>query len=191
MDLFSSDGMFLPVVWHMLRNYWTVHRKPADGPSDESLANFMSRLGGEYIVDNFLSAMIHGIWAGNVNELSMHSFNSKISNRLWKMYEAGELSIAQVQRMLDVRSSRPEMPLHQKYWVSWAIADQDVHEAVRSRIGLSSAFYMKDGLAQVVKSLETTLRFLPTVDIKTDAKIISLAPNNGGVVVSHIFKLFR
>ena len=189
LDVLSTDGTLLPVVWHMLRNYWKVHKKPVDGPSDESVAEFMSRLGGEYVVDNIFSAIVHGVWAGSVDELSIRAFNSRVSTRLWKMYEAGDLSISQVQGMFNVKPNRADVPLHQKHWLSWAMTDPEIQEALRSRMSLSTAFYMKDGLSQVVQTLEMALRMLPDVDIKTNTKIQSLEPHKDGVMVCQNLEL--
>lgn len=73
-----------PLFEGVLAAVWAesdVPRRP-DSLVDESIGGFIKRRsgGGEKIVDNLVSAMLHGIYAGDVNQLSMRS----LLPRMWE-----------------------------------------------------------------------------------------------------------
>ncbi|KPI39917.1 Protoporphyrinogen oxidase [Cyphellophora attinorum] len=83
-----KDGFKLPALWNNIRSFITepIWRgvfmgmlseptKPGRDPElkDESVGEFLTRRFGSAVADNFASAVIHGIYAGDIYKLSVHT----------------------------------------------------------------------------------------------------------------------
>ncbi|KAL4797657.1 hypothetical protein BDV19DRAFT_42310 [Aspergillus venezuelensis] len=70
-DLISTlyrEPLFRPLLWSILAEPWK--RPPKNVPHDESVMEFVSRCFGPKVADNLASSVFHGIYAGNIDELS-------------------------------------------------------------------------------------------------------------------------
>ena len=138
-------------------------RRP-DDLDDESVGSFLSRRFGPPIADNLASAILHGIYAGDVYQLSVRS----IMPVLWKT-EWRHQSVIKGAWDRAVGGLEP-------------IADQDIKiiedlsgrplpseklEAVRK----SSVFTFKSGIGELAERLESKLRESENVDIQQQTAI--------------------
>ncbi|KAL4955372.1 hypothetical protein BDW69DRAFT_121246 [Aspergillus filifer] len=62
------EPLFRPLLWSILAEPWK--RPPENVPHDESVMEFVSRCFGPKVADNLASSVFHGIYAGNIDELS-------------------------------------------------------------------------------------------------------------------------
>ena len=65
-----SEPVFKGAVWGSIKEYYRAAPKRPDGVDDESIGSFISRRFGSGPADNLASAIIHGIYAGDIYNLS-------------------------------------------------------------------------------------------------------------------------
>ncbi len=65
-----SEPVFKGAAWGCIKEYWMGVPKRPDGVDDESIGSFISRRFGTGPADNLASAIIHGIYAGDIYNLS-------------------------------------------------------------------------------------------------------------------------
>ena len=137
---------------------------------DESLGDFVSRRIGKNAADNLASAVMHGIYAGDLYKLSARS----LMPLLWYL-DGTEQSIADT--FFRMRAAR--VPLHPRRLVelvnSTRSEKESFHQHLRkdqdSRFFQSSVFTFRRGLQELVKGLETYLRAHPNVKIKLNTSV--------------------
>jgi protoporphyrinogen/coproporphyrinogen III oxidase len=184
--------VFRPIIWHTMWNFFRTYKVPADGRTDESVAEFMGRLAGTSVVDNLLSAMIRGIWAGDVNTLSIRAFVRSLKLQLWEMYRAGDLSPANIMREGFSRKP-PEIvvaavPRSISHFHATNRAMLERNTEFRKDfhlLSVSGAFFMDRGLGSIIDALDMALRMVETVDIRTETAVEGLwkSESGDGVVV--------
>ena len=149
------------------------------GMIDESIGSFISRRMNSAIANNILSAVIHGIYAGDIYRLSVRS----IFPFLW--YAEKEIdSIA----IAFWQGWSLRWPQDASVEAEWAKAGPvpDRIKAIRE----SSVFTFKKGIGQLADRLESKLRGFPNVDIRLDTKVdhLQLESDNGSHIVSPVIK---
>ena len=65
-----SEPVFKGVIWGCFKEYFHEVPERPDGLDDESIGSFISRRFGSGPADNLASAIIHGIYAGDIYNLS-------------------------------------------------------------------------------------------------------------------------
>ncbi|KAL8841943.1 MAG: hypothetical protein Q9170_000723 [Blastenia crenularia] len=140
------------------------------GVDDESIASFISRRLNPAVADNLVSAMIHGIYAGDIDQLSVRS----IFPSFWYAEKAVQSIGRAFGQGLSLR------------WYHDAVLDAEWAQAppVTDKIKAvreSSVFTFKHGVGQLADRLESKLRQFPNVRIrqKTTVDQLQLKAING------------
>ena len=154
------------------------HTKPARMPhewaEDESVASFMSRRFNSQIADNLVSAMIHGIYAGDIDKLSAQALFGSLRD-----VEDGGV----VYNLLMRAMSRKELllvddHLHMRYYISPKGPDGLFNDHsfanLFDNIKLASTFTFRKGNQQLIDGLAHALMKADKVDVKTHTEIQSL-----------------
>ena len=140
-------------------------RLPVD---DESVATFLSRIFGPKLTDNVVSAVLHGIYAGDVDQLSAKSilgpawFLDRLEDGLLVNAYTGWQKMVTVEdyNLQSVLKHRPEGNQEQ--------------EEFRQKLKDCSVFTFKGGIQKLASRLEEALRRMANVTIKTNTAINSL-----------------
>ncbi|OCL11396.1 Protoporphyrinogen oxidase [Glonium stellatum] len=146
--------------------------------SDESVGSFFSRRVDPRVANNLVSALIHGIYAGDVWQLSVKS----LFPLPW-YYEGQEGSIA---RGLYERTLRPDgaplamMPARDRDMIM-DFKNQKLEPEFERSLAACSVFSFRNGIQQLVDRLAETLQKNDQIAIKlnTPVKHLEMEDNNG------------
>ena len=129
---------------------------------DESVGSFISRRIGPYLAENVASAILHGIYAGDIYQLSVKS----LAKTLWD-YEAIWGSITKALLVLGLGQYSLLSPRDYE-----ARMIHEGSERLRSPIWQDAAQYsFRNGIQTLVQTLETALRRSPNVRFETERDI--------------------
>ncbi|CAG8973092.1 hypothetical protein HYALB_00007569 [Hymenoscyphus albidus] len=170
----SKDQGFLEILWTIfmepafkwlprstLMEYW-VDPRPAT-LEDESIASYLERrLGTKDCADNLASGVMHGIYAGDINLLSVKS----ILPRLWHL----EGFAGGIVKGLTALKGRKFAWEHRDGLLDMNILLNADRELLRS-ITQSSVYSFQNGMETLTKALEKFIRANPNVTIKTGTKV--------------------
>lgn len=148
---------------------------------DDSVANFFKRrLGTSTVGDNLISSMVHGIYAGDINQLSIKSLFPKMwflegyygSMTRGHALAAAETKVIAEKRDIDLRAE--------------IIPKLDT--ALLQRVGASSMYSFRNGVSALPSALESSLRANPNVTLKKGDNIqaVDYDYEADGVAVSFI-----
>ncbi|KFY02867.1 hypothetical protein O988_01866 [Pseudogymnoascus sp. VKM F-3808] len=179
----SPKDMKLQIAYTMLTNpmfegmfasMWGEDQVPKrpDSLVDESIAEFVKRRSGgnKKPVENIISAVLHGIYAGDVNQLSARSLMSE----LWAWEgEYGSLTQGMV-RSRRARGGGPPQP-PQPY------ADGAVSQELGERANNASIYTFQNGGMQAFPdALERVIREQKNAVIKTETRVSGIARSEDG-----------
>ncbi|KAL8916115.1 MAG: hypothetical protein Q9172_006441 [Xanthocarpia lactea] len=162
-----------PLYKNMLSASLTEVFKPARANSvdDESIGSFISRRFKPSLADNLVSAGIHGIYAGDIYQLSVRS----IMPYLWYAEEAAKSVTAGFVGRWSLH-----WPHDTALEAEWAKASpvSDTIQAIRN----SSVFTFRKGIGQLADRLETKLAEAANVTVRMQTKVddARLEQVNGG-----------
>jgi len=170
-DLYSqlwsllTEPVFKGLIWGAISEYNRPCR-PAD-LEDESVGDFLNRrLGTPNPGDNIVSAVIHGIYAGDIYQLSLKSLAPMLWHQEgWK----GSVARAVVSRMTE----SVDFILNK---------DRELMNTLRPKIAgeffdsmaSTSVYSFKDGIGALSDVLEASLRANPNVQIKMNDGVNSV-----------------
>ncbi|KAF4631518.1 hypothetical protein G7Y89_g6602 [Cudoniella acicularis] len=135
---------------------------------DESVGSFLERnLGGPNVGDNMVSAVLHGIYAGDIQRLSIKSLMPKI----WYLEGLPEsVRNGRVMRggaLMEYRDAK----LHNEIF-------QKIQPSLTRFLSSASVYTFKDGIGTLSGTLEKSLRGNPNVEFKLNSQIKSLEYDN-------------
>ncbi|CAK4025957.1 Protoporphyrinogen oxidase [Lecanosticta acicola] len=171
----ASEPVFESAVWSALTEPWKNPRDP--GVQDESIGEFFSRRLDKRIVDRLISAVIHGIYAGDVWQLSARSLFS----RPWRDETLfGSLMLGAMRGRaegLDVTQREANFVQEMKDY-SW---DPLLKATMRD----NSVFTFKEGLKMMSERLYAKLFETGRVEFKTSSQVteVKQAQGNTGIQV--------
>lgn len=133
-----------------------------DESADESIGSFVSRHFGTSVADNLVSAIIHGIYAGDINELSIRS----VIPRLWyteQRYRSIVLGIAEgaLGSALPISVEDADLLALRRHE---GVPLSDTMKAAKK----SSVFTFKQGLGELSERMKKRLSEMPNVHIVTN-----------------------
>ncbi|KAK9480761.1 hypothetical protein V1514DRAFT_324396 [Lipomyces japonicus] len=155
-------------------------RPPDDSENDESVADFMTRRFGPLVTSRLASAVMHGIYAGDVNKLSVRS----VLERAWRRdKEAGSLLVKLPwrRRVTGLSASASDEQA--------AIDAENLRRATAenaellARLSDSSVISFRNGMQSVVDRLRHELNESSSVRIEYGAPVQALERVPGGVTV--------
>lgn len=156
-----------PMFKGTLRSILTPRAQLEPWPEDESVASFISKLVGAGVVDNIVSAVLHGIYAGDVYQLSVKS----IMPRAWVISRMDIKTLANFilarGKLINLRDSY----LMGHLMSSPKAGNETWDSEMFGMLANSSVFSFKGGIGRLAERLEEELRALPNVTIRTATPI--------------------
>lgn len=140
--------------------------KKQDPNDDESIYSFVSRRFGDHVALNLVGAMTHGIYAGDIKQLSVKSTLFRT------MYDAEQKHGSVVKGLL----SQPSPPPPSEQRMMDEVEDKDV---VKS----TSVFGFKEGTETLTRQLKSYLAHQPNVTIVTGRRVRKLEPTQNRIKV--------
>ena len=189
-----SEPVFKGAFWGSIKEYYRATPKRPDGVDDESIGSFISRRFGSGPADNLASAIIHGIYAGDIYNLSARTIlpgpwetELKIGSVLQGFYlqrqpvhPGDRTSNDDFNKYLQGSGRRPvaadDIELMKEFNSRPAVSD--TLKAVRA----SSVFTFKGGIGELANRLEAKLLENPRVVIQmhSRAQNLELRPQETG-----------
>ncbi|KAI4129100.1 MAG: hypothetical protein LQ338_002398 [Usnochroma carphineum] len=133
------------------------------GVLDQSIGSFISRRFSPKLADNIVSALVHGVYAGDIYQLSVRS--------IFPFLLHAEQEVLSVEAAYAA-GYRLRWPQDAPLEAEWAKATP-VSEKIQAIRG-SSVFTFKEGIGQLAARLETRLRRFSNVNIRLNTKIDQL-----------------
>ena len=177
-----SEPVFKGAVWGAIKEYYGAAPKRPDGVEDESIGSFISRRFGPGPADNLTSAIFHGIYAGDIYNLSARTIlpaqwetETKIGSVLQGFY----LQQQQVYSGEQTSGNDSSKYLHSSGRRPVATDDVELIKDFNSRpaiseklkaIWASSVFTFKGGIGELADRLEAKLLKNPRVVIQMHAR---------------------
>lgn len=170
-----------PLLKPLLPALLFEHTKPArmvdEWQTDESVSSFISRRFNSQVADNLVSAMMHGIYAGDIDQLSAQTLLGPIRNLESSgiMYSLIESIFTRTKtRVMDDALIAANMPNG---------GSESEGRKMRALFQLgqyTTTFTFRNGTQQFVDGLSAALKKSKKVNIRTDADIqtISHQPGN-------------
>ncbi|KAF2227917.1 hypothetical protein BDZ85DRAFT_255101 [Elsinoe ampelina] len=144
--------------------------------SDESVAQFISRRMGPNVANRVLSAVFHGIYAGDVNKLSAKS----LLKRLWEI--EGEYGSFMASALVGP-FRRPKMPPKRELAFMEALTDLPVPpQHLADQIKMSSVYTFRNGLGQFTDSLVGYLWDRPRTNFQHGSTVNALEHKADGTL---------
>ena len=177
-----SEPVFKGAIWGAIKEYYGAAPKRPDGVEDESIGSFISRRFGSGPADNLASAIIHGIYAGDIYNLSARTIlpaqwemETKLGSVLQGVYlqqqpvhSGEETSDADSSKYLHNSGRRPvatdDVKLIREF-NSLPAFSKSINE-----INTSSVFTFKGGIGELADRLEAKLLKDPRVVIQMQAR---------------------
>ncbi|KAL8738738.1 MAG: hypothetical protein Q9181_000493 [Wetmoreana brouardii] len=157
-----SEPLFKGLTWACMTEFIKPARAkfPRHLNDDESIGSFFSRRLNSHIADNIVSAGIHGIYAGDIYQLSVRS----IFPWIWYAEEAMGSVTEAVVRKWNMRWAQDAALDAQ--WAKAPPVSQTM-EAIRG----SSVYTFKKGIGQLADRLVAKLRERPNINLRTNTVV--------------------
>lgn len=171
---FFNSSIMSGIKWGMLKDFFFARPRKAD-VRDETVESFVRRRFNHHVADRFVSAMIRGIYAGDIAELSARSITRL--NKLYMLERTKKTSIigamfTGVLSAVDDYSKRA-LPL-----LSQALLGQ-TYSTYAKALDRQSMICLNGGIEQFASTLATALesKFGDRVKIDLNKQIEALKPN--------------
>jgi len=161
---------------------------------DESIGSFIARRADKRIADNLVSAVFHGIYAGDIWKLSAKS----LLEYLWYMEgKSGSITKHQLMRQNTDGPPQTEMNLWDAKVYERLLNELHPNPEFIEKLSTSALYTFKNGMGQLVQRLKSQLAKDPNVEFRFDSPVqkYSMAQGNQKQVevvagVSHCTFLF-
>lgn len=165
----ATEPVFKTAVWSGIRELW---KEPRDSSvQDESIGDFITRRFSKEVVDRLLSAVIHGIYAGDVWQLSAKS----LFPTLWRAEGAhGSVLNGMIKAKTEgIGMSKREVDfLQDMKKFSW-------DPLLKATLKDTSVFTFKEGLGMLSERLHAKLFETGQVEFKTSTPVASVTQAEG------------
>lgn len=171
-----TEPIFRGTLWNILAEASVATR--SEDLKDESVGSFISRRYGKAIADNFLSALFHGIYAGDIYKLSARTLFPK----LWYLETRDPDGNG-------VNTEIMELQFKQQSLHSWeslkaaararvddaALDDKDGFQAFVKEMSHCSVYSFTRGIGQLTHALTDALLENQNVTIETGAEVSEIS----------------
>jgi protoporphyrinogen/coproporphyrinogen III oxidase len=168
----TIEGLMAKVTSHLAKRLKSLvfHPPWMDGPqpADQSIGEVASFWFGPEFVDQIVSAIVHGVTAGDPFKLSMRAFNESAYLKLANFLSPKSQSLKPTARPFE----RENRELFER-WKETAQFEED------PGFQEPTMMYLKGGMAAIPGALEASLRLSGSVDIKR-AKVTKLSMDDDG-----------
>ena len=164
-----------PILPAILGEIASWSNRPS-GIQDESVYAFFSRRFGEKFARQFLSTLIHGIYAADSRELSIRA----VFPSMWEAEEAGNGSI--LWGFIKKAFGKKPTPA----------ADAPTYDlgSIESKMRGVSIFTFQGGMETLSRSIHAWLLTRPNVEIRLGVDVTSIKPVENGIEVNVIFLIY-
>ncbi|WFD22926.1 hypothetical protein MEQU1_001605 [Malassezia equina] len=152
---------------------WNVPRSDSlfDDAADESVHDFVARRLGTTVADTLVSAMIHGIYAGDSRELSVKSIMPSLVN-LERTH--GGLLRALLPKGFNQRYHEQTSKYQKESAQKWEAIKSKLDPQFLEQLEKTSIYSFPNGLGELISYLEDHLMSMPNVEIRKDAACESI-----------------
>ncbi|THZ70271.1 Protoporphyrinogen oxidase [Aureobasidium pullulans] len=135
--------------------------------TDESVGDFFARRIGRRLVDQVMSAVVHGIYAGDIYQLSMKS----LFPSLWRLEEeSGSLVTGLLQNMVE----GAKVPAKELEFMMAMKQPYPFGKEFRKNFRRSNVFTFRHGIQQLVDTLEASLKKSPNVIFQLNQEVTDI-----------------
>ncbi|KAL3478113.1 Protoporphyrinogen oxidase [Aspergillus californicus] len=166
-----SEPLFDTLAWSILKE--TFVKPLASPPEDESVMEFISRRLSPQVANNLVSALYHGILAGDIDRLSAQAIVGR-----WRNYEQSYGSV--LRPYIQDKRDRMINFLVDDMLVKRTVLDQKPESHIESLLKLvsnSSTLTFKKGVGQLADSLAAALKKSGKVRMVLGADVKSISQN--------------
>ena len=145
---------------------------------DETVGSFLARRVDKRIANNIISAVFHGIYAGDIWQLSAKTLLSMA----WQLEGRYGTAVGGFFRMQSESPSSQQQVIAHPYDVEVARAlqnDIDISLDLATNLKEASMFTFKDGLQTLVKGLQDAMEKTGNIDIKLNSPVSSFKMAEG------------
>lgn len=168
------EPLFNGVLPGILFEHWKPPRNATEWQKDESIGSFISRRFHPNIAENLLSAVMHGIYAGDIDQLSAQMLMGAYRN-----LEDGGVLYGLVSKGLAKRKTYLMDDLMAWESMSNGIKTKDRGRQIGRVLETASTFTLKGGTQQLVDGLAAALKASPKVSIMTNTNIDAMSQSKG------------
>lgn len=146
--------------------------------SDETVGSFLARRVDKRIANNIISAVFHGIYAGDIWQLSAKTLLSMA----WELEGRYGTALGGFFRMQSESPNSQQQVIAHPYDVEVARAlnqDIDISLGFAKSLKDASMFTFKDGLQTLVKGLQEAMEKTGNIEIKLNSPVLSFKMANG------------
>ena len=173
-DTFTHEDAFRGILSKLLTEHF-VKTRDSD-VTDESVGHFFERRLGKKMVHQVLSAVVHGIYAGDVYRLSMKS----LFPGLFRLEaESGSLTAGFLQGFTE----GPKLPLKEVDFAEIMKKPYPFTKEFKRNFRKASVFTFRHGLQQLVDTLVEKLRQKQNVTFLTNSPVESVDKEGDGVKI--------
>jgi oxygen-dependent protoporphyrinogen oxidase len=171
-----TEPIYKGVIWSSATELYKAARDP--DVEDESVGDFLSRRFSKALVERIVSAILHGIYAGNVWHLSAKS----LFPRLWR-YELQERSV--FRGMIKSQVEGLEIPKGEATYIQ-AMKKFQWEPILKATLKDNAVFTFRDGLSMLTDALARSLFTSGKVEFKTSTPVesVALAKDDNCIVVA-------
>jgi oxygen-dependent protoporphyrinogen oxidase len=192
-----KEPLFDKFLSGILKDVFAPARHPTQWGEDESVADFIGRRFGPNVADNLVSALYHGIYAGDIDQLSAQALMGTVRNLEGGIGGIGGfVSGGITASMLSRAFSKTKTRRMDDFMAVDAISAGP--ELVRRQHDLevlaagASTFTFKRGVGQLVDGLVASLKANNKVKIALNTELENLLTlRNGSMAVCNIYELRR
>lgn len=146
--------------------------------SDETIGSFLARRVDKRIANNIISAVFHGIYAGDIWQLSAKTLLSMA----WELEDRYGTALGGFFRMQSESPNSQQQVIAHPYDVEVARAlNQDIDISLNFARSLKEAsmFTFKDGLQTLVKGLQEAMEKTGNIEIRLNSPVSSFKMTEG------------
>ncbi|KAI0834314.1 Protoporphyrinogen oxidase [Hypoxylon sp. FL0890] len=192
--ILATEPLFSGLLSSLLRSVTFSIPRPS-GIHDESIGSFLARRFGHRLVDNLASAIMNGLYAGDIYRLSAKT----LLPGLWELETRAEQERKSQDGFLRLNTTRGKHCQTDSEGlsnVSLAFQSRCREEDLIARLGRgpageletslrdASVFSFKRGLQELPSALEDALRKVRNVHLHTESSVEKIRRCDGGLVVS-------
>lgn len=182
-----NEPLFEGLVPGILLEHTKPSRPPELWGEDESIAQFITRRFNHKVADNLVSAVMHGIYAGDIDQMSAQAIMGGMRN-----LEDGGVLYSLLMKSMMGKKTRSMDDFLAVDAIAKTPESLDRTEDIFRVVKKASTFTFKRGTQQLVEGLVDSLRASDKVNVVTNADITSMnPPDNPGHQIKVLFLPFH
>lgn len=191
-----KEPVFNKFLSGIVKDIFAPPRHPTEWAEDESVAEFIGRRFGPKVADNLVSAVYHGIYAGDIDRLSAQTLLGSIRNLEGGIGGIGGLVSGGVTASLISRSISKTKTRNMDDYMAIDVMPAGP-ELVRRQHDLevlaagATTFTFKRGVGQLVEALIASLKASGKVNFRmnTEIKALSSWESSSRIAVCELFRI--